>query len=203
MEEINKNTEAPAEEEELRPRRYTKEQNALYTIISIGLFFLLYFGVKGITAAASRPYYILADIPAIGEELTADAFEISGISADMRGQGCTLESARLDKNSGGYVLEMVFSGIGDEEEFIESGITFEYGNIEEDIRAEFCPAPENPAYVEYVYADKLVDIEAPSRELYLFEWNDGHYAEYREYSASVPAEVLAIFSGQEKIYTNS
>ena len=203
MEENNKSNEILAEEEEIQPRHYTKQQNALYTVISIGLFFLLYFAVKGITAAASRPYYILADVASIGEELTADAFEISGISPDMRELGCTLESVRLDKDNGRHILQTVFSGIEDGDAFAENGIAFEYGDIEEDVRTEFYPDPENMSYWEYVYADKFVDIDSPVRELYLFEWNGELYAEYREYSGSVSAEVWAMFSGQEKIYTDS
>lgn len=203
MEENNKMSEITAEAEdnggELHPVHYTKQQNIFYTIVSIGLFFVLYFALKGITAAASRPYYILADISAIGEEQVLDAFDISGVSKE---QGYSLYSARLDKSNGRYVLQTVFSGISDGEIFAESGITFEYGDAEEDIRIEFCPDPENPGYIEYVYAEKFVDIEAPSRELYLFGWDGELYAEYREYSGTVSAEVSAIFSGHEKVYTD-
>lgn len=203
--EENNNIGIPAEktaEQPMTRRHYSKRQNFIYTIISIGLFCLLDFGARWAIAAVSRPYYIIADIPSIGDELTAYAFDIGGISADMRERGCTLESARLDRNEGGYVLKLVFSEIGDEDAFLESGITFEYGNIEEEIRTEFRPDPENPVLVEYVYADKLVDTEAPSREMYLFKWNGGYYAEYRQYGAGVPAEANALFSGQEKIYTD-
>ena len=197
MEENNKNNEISPQEEELQPRHYTKQQNALYTVISVGLFFFLYFGVKGITAAASRPYYMVADISAMGEEQVSDAFEISGISDR---QGYSLYSARLDKSDGRYILQTVFSGIEDAEIFAESGIAFEYGDIEEDVRIGFFPEPGNMSYWDYVYADKFVDIDSPVRELYLFEWNGELYAEYREYSGSVSAEVRAIFSGQEKVY---
>lgn len=203
MEENNKNLEITAEAEDngekLCPRHYTKQQNIFYTIVSIGLFFLLYFGVKGIASAANRPYYILADISSLGDEQVLDTFAVSGVSTE---QGYSLYSARLDKNNGRYVLRTVFSGISDGKIFAESGISFEYGDVEEDIRIEFCPATENPGYIEYVYAEKFVDIEAPSRELYLFEWGGGLYAEYREYSGTVSAEVWAIFSGQDKVYTD-
>lgn len=201
--EENNNIGIPAEETAEQPmtrRHYTKRQNFMYTIISVGLFFLLYFGAKGIMGMVNRHYYILTDRAEIAEELIPYVFEIGGISAE---QGCAFESARLDKNEGGYTLKIIFSGIADEDTFLENGITFEYGNIEEDVRTEFYPDPKNPNYVEYVYADKLTDIEAPSRELYLFEWNGGNYAEYRQYSAGVPAEVNALFSGREKIYAES
>ena len=188
-------TEAP-----MTRRHYTKQQNIIYTIISIGLFFILYFVVKGIMGQVNRPYYIFvyADTAASG---TADrAFEVSGISGE---QGYVFESARFDRNAGGYELKIVFSGIEDEESFSENGMDFEYGDVEEDIRISFYPYEENPDYAEYVYADKYVNINDPVGEVYLFKWEGNLYAEYSERGTSMLYNMSELFSGQEKIYTDN
>ena len=207
MEENNINEEiteeiSEAEETEapMTRRHYTKQQNILYTIISIGLFFILYFAVRGIMGQVNRPYYVFvyADQTASG---TADkAFEISGISGE---QGYVFESARFDRSAGGYELKIFFSGSKDEESFSEIGMDFEYGDVEEDIRISFYPYEENPDYAEYVYADKYVNIDDPVGEVYLFKWNGEFYAEYSEHGTAMPYQVSELFSGQEKIYTDN
>ena len=205
MEENNTNEEISEEiseteqtEAPMTRKHYTKQQNVLYTIISIGLFFLLYFAVKGIMGQVNRPYYVSVYGDTSG---AADkAFEISGISAD---QGYVFESARLDRNAGGYALKIVFSGIGDEESFAESGLDFEYGDVEEDVRIDFYPYRENSDYAEYVYADKYVNVDDPAGAVYFFKWDGDFYAGYSEYSTSMPYQASGLFAGQEKIYTDN
>lgn len=203
MEENNINEEISETEQIEAPmtrKHYTKQQNVLYTIISIGLFFLLYFAARGIMGAVNRPYYVLV----YGEQMSSGAadiaFEISGISTE---QGYVLDSARLDRNAGGYSLKIFFSGIGDEESFIENGMDFEYGDAWEDIRTDFYPYRENPDYAEYVYADKYVNVDDPVGAVYFFKWDGEYYAEYIEYSSSIPYKASEIFAGQEKIYTDN
>lgn len=199
-EEIEEITEEESAEAPMTRRQYTKQQNMLYTIISIGLFFLLYFAVKGVMGAVNRPYHILAWADSTTEISANRAFEISSISTD---QGYVFESARLDKDVSGYTLKIFFSGIEDEEIFSESGMNFEYGDVEEDIRIEFYPYKENPDYAEYVYADKYVNIDDPSGAVYLFEWEGKLYAGYSEYSTSMSDQVSDLFAGQERIYTDN
>ncbi|MCH5348974.1 MAG: hypothetical protein J1E40_06600 [Oscillospiraceae bacterium] len=204
MEENSINEEIIEEEEQteapMTRKHYTKQQNILYTILSIGLFFILYFAVRGVMGAVNRPYYLLAYADTVSENAVGNAFEISGISKD---QGYEFESARLDKDSRGYALKILFSGAEDEEIFSESGMTFEYGNVEEDIRTEFYPYEENPDYAEYVYADKYVNIDDPSGAVYLFNWEGELYIQYIEYSSSVSVQVSELFAGQERIYTDN
>ncbi|MCH5192725.1 MAG: hypothetical protein J1F11_02110 [Oscillospiraceae bacterium] len=203
MEENNINeelTETEPSEAPMTRKSYTKQQNALYTIISIGLFFLLYFAVKGVMGMINRPYYMTVWADQVTEISANRAFEISGISKDM---GYAFESARLDKDASGYLLKIVFSGIGDEETFSESGMTFEYGDTQEDVRREFYPYKENPDYTEYVYADKYVNIDDPSGAVYLFKWDGEFYAEYSEHSTSMSDQVSDLFAGQGRIYTDN
>lgn len=209
MEENNNNIEIIAENAEeteaavegsITRKVYTKQQNALYTIVSIALFFVLYFGVKGVMGMVNRPYRILAYSENVSTERIAETFVIGGISSE---HGCVFESARLNKHENGYEFTMIFSGIDDLESFAEEGISFEYGDIESEVRTEIYPYRENPDLAEYVYADKLVDIDSPNREIYLFEYDGSIYAKYAEYGSFVPAEVTGLFYGQEKIYANS
>lgn len=201
MEENNKNTEIAeenaeaAEEQPMTRRVYTKQQNMLYTIISIALFFALYFGGKGIMGAVNRPYSVFA----YGEEMgnTEAVYELCGVYSEY----CTFENARLVKSEGGCEFTALFSV--NSENFAEEGIAFEYGDAEEDVRTDIYPYPENPWLAEHVFAEKITDTDAPSRELYLFDRDGGHYAKYCQYSASVPAEVRAVFAGQEKIYAEN
>ena len=199
MEDNNKNEgiEASQEESSERPVHYTKQQSFFYTVISVALFFLIYFAVKGIAGTANRPYQMFAYPENITAERAAEAFAISGISQES---DLVFENARLEKNSDGYVLMMLFSGNGDAESFADEEISFEYGDAEEDIRTEFYPYAENYYYAEYAYAEKYVDIEAPSREIYIFEWKGRLYAEYRQYGSSIPSEIKTLFSGMEKVY---
>ena len=199
-EDIKGITEEESQEAPMTRRQYTKQQNVLYTIISIGLFFLLYFAVRGVMSAVNRPYYILAWADSTSDISVRRAFEVSGISED---RGYAFESARLDKDVSGYVLRIVFSGIEDEDGFSESGMNFEYGDVDEDIRREFYPYEDNPDYAEYVYADKYVNIDDPSGAVYLFEWEGKLYAEYSEYSTSMSDQVTDLFAGQERIYTDN
>ncbi|MCM1329503.1 MAG: hypothetical protein NC253_08705 [Ruminococcus sp.] len=206
MEDNNKNTEiteeVPEESTEKPMTRtvYTKQQTALYTVISIALFCLVYFGGKGVMGMVNRPYSILAYSENVGAERIAETFEIGGISP---GQSCTFESARLNKHENGYEFTMIFSGTGDLENFAEEGIAFEYGDIEEEVRTEIYPYRENPDLAEYVYAEKFVDMDSPNREIYLFEFEGETYAKYVQYGGIVPAEVTGLFYGQEKVYASS
>lgn len=208
MEENNKNAEIIAEvtedttaasEEPMTRRTYTKQQNALYTIISIALFFALYFGVKGVIGTVNRPYNIYAYPDTVSEERIAAAFELSGISAD---RGYAFENARLAKEENGYEFRALFSGIPDMESFSENNPKLDYSDSDEEVRIEFYPYRENPDSKEFIYADVFWNTDSDKGTIYLFEWQGDVYAEYLESGVSVSTEVSSIMAGQERVYTN-
>lgn len=207
MEENNKNTEISeeitentedAEEQPMARRVYTKQQNAMYTIISIALFFALYFGVKGVMGAVNRPYIMYAYPDTVSEERVAAVFELSGISSDL---GYGFESARLVKTADGYEFTAVFGGISDRESFAENNPQLGHSDSEEEVRIEFYPYKENPDAKEFVYADVFWNADSDNGTIYLFEWQGKLYAEYFERGNVLPSEVSSIMAGQEKIYT--
>lgn len=198
IEEVTENTETAAEEPMTR-RVYTKQQNALYTIISIALFFALYFGVKGVMGVVDKQYSMYASPDTISEERIAAAFELSGISA---GQGYVFENARLVKNENGYEFRALFSGIPDMESFAENNPKLDYSDSDEEVRIEFYPYKENPDRKEFIYADVFWNTDSDKGTIYLFEWQGDVYAEYLESGVSVSTEVSSIMAGQERVYTN-
>ena len=185
-----------------RPVHGTKQQNFLYTVLSVALFFLIYFAVKGITFTVNRPYKMFAYEGDLSPERTAEAASICGILPESEYR---LGNVRLEKEAEGYVFTALFL-LPDEPEdddleaIAGEIIAFEYGDPEDDIRTEFYPYPENPYYAEYAYGERFVDIEASAREVVLFSWDGAFYAKYRQYGSSVPSEIKALLSGMEKVY---
>lgn len=209
MEENNKNTENieeilentdNAEEQPMTRKVYTKQQNALYTIISIALFFVLYFGVKGVMGAVNRPYIMYAYPDTVSEERAADVFNLSGVSSDL---GYIFENARLVKNENGYEFMAVFSGIADRESFVESNTQLANSDSDEEVRIEFYPYRENPDVKDFVYAEAFGGADGEEGTVYLFEWQGSLYAEYFERGNVLPSEISSIMAGQEKIYTEN
>lgn len=198
-EEIKENTEA-AQEQPMTRKVYTKQQNTMYTIISIILFFALYFGVKGVMGAVNRPYIIYAYPDTLSEERTAALFELSGISSDF---GYGFENARLVKNVNRYEFTAIFGGISDRESFAEKNPQFVNSDSDEEVRIEFYPYKENPDVKEFVYAEAFGGADGEEGTVYLFEWQGSLYAEYFESGSVMPAEISSVMAGQEKIYTEN
>ncbi|MBP1561578.1 MAG: hypothetical protein J6C96_10135 [Oscillospiraceae bacterium] len=199
MEENEKMTADTAENAQEAPmsrRTYTKQQNMMYTVISVALFFLIYFGGKGIISLVNRPYYVDIYSDTASAEFVSCAFETSGISEES---GAVFMQGKMSKGESGMTASLLFSGVPDEESFAESGIVFEYGDIVEDIRTEIYPYRENPAFAEYVYADRYVDIDNPNRFISVFEFNGSLYAEYKEIG-EISEETKMLFSSGEKVY---
>lgn len=199
--EENINTPVPQEEHggdtaEISRKSYNKQQNMLYTIISIGLFIVIYFGGSKALELVNRPYRIYRYPETVSEESLAELYDICGISAI---QGIEFEGARLRKE-GGFEVTALFSKIEDEEMFAEKYINFEYGDLLEDIRTEFYPYPENPSAAEYAYAVRYVDINDPNRYISVFEYDDTIYAQYTQMGNSLPPNVKAFFADGEKVY---
>ena len=177
-------------------KRYTKQQNMLYTVISIVLFIVIYFGGGKVLERINRTYMIYCYPGTVSEEKLIKLYDICGIS-----EACDIEfeGARLRKD-GGYETAVLFSGIGGKESFAENVIDFEYGDLVEDIRTEFYPYPENPTLAEYAYAARYVDINDPNRYISVFEYNGELYAEYTYIGKILPSDIKAFFADGEKVY---
>ena len=198
MKENARNTEEiEGTEADVHKPRYTKEQTVLYTLISIVLFCLFYFGGKGIMSVINRPYYMVQNSEAVNEENLNLYFEESNLSEDF---GLIFENARLTKNESGYILSIFFSGTVDTEDFAENGILFSYGNPIENVSTEIYPYTENPTRAEYADATKYVNIDDPNDEILIFEYEDVTYVKYQTYGYSVPAEIKILFRNCEKVY---
>lgn len=197
---MEENANIPAEEKqggaEMPKRHYTKQQNMIYTVISIGLFIVIYFGGGKIFELINRPYRIYCYPETVSEEKLTELYEICGISGAW---DIEFEGARLRKE-GGYETTVLFSGIVDKERFAENGIVFEYVDLAEDIRTEFYPYPENPSLAEYAYAARYVDINDPNRYISVFEYDGELYAEYTHIGKNLPSDVRAFFADGEKVY---
>ncbi len=188
---INENTPA---EEGMKRRHYTKQQNALYTVISIALFFALYFGGGQIFKLVNRPYNIYLTPEAVNPEVLSKMYEISGLE-----EGLSMETARLSKGDG-ITVTMLFSGLDGGEELAEACIKFEYGNPIEDVRIEFYPYADSPAAPEYAFGTQYVDIDDPGRSVSVFEFEDRYYAMYTGYGNAFDPELKAVFKDGEKVY---
>ncbi|MBD5145802.1 MAG: hypothetical protein HDT21_07865 [Ruminococcus sp.] len=197
---MEENTNIPADKdqdtEKMTGKHYTKQQNALYTVLSVGLFLILYFGGGKLLKLVNRSYRIYCYPEAVSEESLTNLYDICGISS---GSGIEFEGARLRKD-GGFEMMALFSGIEDEDYFAENCIDFEYGDVAEDIRTEFYPYRENPSLAEYAYADRYVDIDDPNRYISVFVYNGEVCAEYTYIGKSLPPEVKAFFADGEKVY---
>ncbi len=192
----NINENVPAEEG-MERRHYTKQQNALYTVISIALFFALYFGGGQILKLVNRPYDIYLTYENAGSETLSQMYEISGLATE---RGLTFETARLTKGDR-MVAVILFSGLeSDEEESAESIIGFKYGDPIEDVRIEFYPYADSPAAPEYAFGTQYVDVDDPDRSVSVFEFEDRYYAMYTEYGNALDTELKAVFKDGEKVY---
>lgn len=197
---MEENTNIPAEKEqkteEMTRKYYTKQQNILYTVISVVLFLIIYFGGGKALELINRPYRIYCYPETVSEEDMTDLYDICGIT---NVQGISFEAARLRKE-GGFETLVLFSGIDDEEYFAENCINFEYGNVVEGIRTEFYPYRENPSAAEYAYASRYVDINDPNRYISVFIYSGTVYAEYSQLGDNLPSDVKAFFADGEKVY---
>ena len=185
--------------------QYTKRQSITYTLLSVALFFLIYFAVKGITAMVNRPYKMSAYGEQISAERVGETFEMSGISSES---GYEIENIHLYKDPQGYYFTALFScdEIKENEEdygytsHAEEVLTFDLGDPQTDIRIEFSPYEDVPYEAEYAYGEKYDIIDELTASVSFFEWEDRQYALYEEYGYNVPAEVKSLFSGAEKVF---
>lgn len=172
------------------PVHEPKQNYVIYTIISVLLFALLYGSWQFISSRLSRDY-----------EMTVNADSFTESQLDVLRNYTEINSESIDKITLSRVqnhisIRVYYENIGDAEKFISDAIKFEYGNEETDVRTEIYPYGNSVP--EYVYANRYVNIENPSAECLVYEYNDSCYAEF--HSTEVDSEISALFSGAEKVY---
>ncbi len=185
--------------------RYTKQQSFLYTAISVVLFFAIYFAVKGIGGIINRPYTMFVYGEELTEDMAAEALEISGISD---GNGYGFENARLEKDSSGYVVTMLFSSENVYQSDEDSGyyahaeevLNFDFADPTADERVEFYPYAENPYFAEYAYGEKYTDTLTAENAVCFFEWEGRQYAFYSRRGSGIPSEIKGLFANSEKVF---
>lgn len=188
---------AGCSDEQVHIPKNTKQQTIVYTIISIALFFLIYFGGNGLIEMVNRPYLMLQNADGLTNEHIELQYEYAHISKEY---GLIYENSRLEKNDSDYKVSILFSGIDDIEAFSENGILFEYGNPILEFEDEFYPYNDNYNMSEYIIAIKYVDNDEPNNEILVFEYDGEIYAEFQSYGSIIPTEVKILFDGCEKIY---
>ncbi len=198
MEENFKSNEEKAQHEDVQhiPKN-SRQQTVLYTIISIALFCIIYFGGKGIINAVNRPYTMYRNSESISSELLDLQYEYSNILQEC---GAVYQYSLMEKNESGYKVSILFSQIEDTDVFLENGICFEYGNPIEDVENEFYPDYNSNMGDEFVTAIKYVDNDNPNNEILIFEFDGEIYAEFQSYGTIIPTEIKILFDGCEKVY---
>ncbi len=175
----------------------TRQQTVLYTIISIALFCLIYFGGSGIIDAINRPYIMYRNVESTSGELLDMQYEYSFISKKTKSE---YNYSLFEKLESGYKVSILFSEIEDIEDFVENGIIFEYGNPVENVENEFYPYYDIGTDDEYITAVKYIDNDNPNNEILIFEYDGEIYAEFQSYGTFIPTEIKILFDGCEKVY---
>ncbi len=210
MEENLNDTNIPSEENAefdapAKRVQYTKRQSITYTLLSIALFFVIYFAVKAITGIINAPYKMFADGEQISAERTEEIFGMSGISPES---DYKIENIHLYKDAQGYYFTALFSCDEieeDEEDYgymshAEDVLTFGFGDPQTDIGIDFSPYEDVPYETEYAYGEKYDIIDEPTASVSFFEWEDRQYALYEKYGYNIPSEIKSAFSGAEKVF---
>ena len=177
-------------EEELPYKREPKQNYVIYTILSIILFFVVYFSVEFISGKINAEYYMEIDGKSLTEEQKSIISEYASIdSTDIKG----IRLERVNKIS---TVTVFFYNIDDIENFAEGHILYEYGDVVDDLRIEIYPYENEIS--EYAYACSYVNIDDPSIYCYVYEFEGEGYEDY--YSNEMTSEISTIFMDAEKIY---
>lgn len=176
--------------------KYTKQQSVIYTIISIALFCLIYFGGKGIISSINKPYTMFRCASDTSEELIMLQYDYAKISQEY---DLEYKYSELEKNESTYKISILFTGFDDMDDFSENVILFEYGNAIENVENEFY-ATYSPFVQEHVTATKYVDNDNPNNEILIFEYDGDLYAEFQSYGTIIPTDIKILFDRCEKVY---
>ncbi|MBP1549550.1 MAG: hypothetical protein J6A05_06055 [Oscillospiraceae bacterium] len=195
---LHENIEHPEEQsaESVHVPKYTQQQSVLYTIISIALFCLIYFGGKGILSTVNKPYTMFRAASDTSEELITLQYDYASISQEY---DLEYRYSELEKNESTYKVSILFTGFDDINDFSENAILFEYGNAIENVENEFY-VTFSPFVLEYVTATKYVDNDNPNNEILVFEYDGELYAEFQSYGTIIPTDVKILFDRCEKVY---
>lgn len=175
--------------EDIRPNREPHRNYVIYTVVSVLIFFALYFAWNGIKKLAVRDFTQKISFESItdAQRSNAEVFTEISLSPDF---------ARLVRTDGSTEITVVYDNIGDPDGFIEESVGFALSDPENGVRTEIYP--DGGDVKEYAFADKYVNVENPSGTLYIYERDGVFCAEYR--SQKITEEAAALFSSAEKIY---
>lgn len=177
-------------EEEPPYKKEPKQNYIIYTVISVILFFIVYFGVDIISGRMNAEYYMKID----GTDLTDEQKQIISEYASI--DSTDIKGIRLERVNRNSIITVYFYNAGDIETFAEERILYEYGDVVEDLRVEIYPYENEIA--EYAYAYSYVNIDDPNIYCYVYEFEGESYADF--YSDELTSEISTLFMDIEKIY---
>ena len=155
-------------EEEQRPP--VDPHNKLYTVISLLIFAVIYFGGGYIKDNFTMTYAMYADSWSEGDKTIL----LREIGMDSLPEGVETEYARLHRLSGGdtlYIALSVSPELSESESFPDCIIPYEYGNVTYDERFTVYPSADMTA--DYVYGDLYVCIDDPAVSCLIYDNGDG------------------------------
>lgn len=190
IEETEKNDTIEMAEEEPPYKKEPRQNYVIYTIISVILFFAIYFGVEFIKDRLNAEYYMIIDGNTLTEEQKGIISEYTSI--DMT----DITAVRLDRINRSSTVTVYFENAGDIESFSEEKVLYEYGDVVEDLRIEIYPYGND--IPEYVYASSYVNIDDPNVYCHFYEYGGNTFAEY--HSPEMTSEISVLFMDSEKIY---
>lgn len=176
--------------------KHNHQQTVLYTIISIALFCIIYFGGKAVIDSINKPYTMFRSASETSDELMLMQYNYANISEEY---GLEYLYSELEKNESAYKISILFSGFDDIEDFSENAILFEFGNAIENVENEFY-ITYYPFVKEYVTAIKYVDNDNPNNEILIYEYDGKLYAEFQSYGTLVSTDIKILFDNCEKVY---
>ncbi|MCI5751209.1 MAG: hypothetical protein MR038_01825 [Oscillospiraceae bacterium] len=190
-EDITEN-EKPGEEVELndegQPRPPVDPRNGLYTFLSLLIFAVCYVGYHFISINFFTPYYLTKT------EFTAAEAQVLESTVNIPlPENAVISYGKLGSGVDGDRLHIRYSGIGDEEAFIESA-PFDCIPVEEEVRVSIFR--DETADVDYVFADTYTDSADPSYTLIIYEYGGTLCAEYIRSDYDKP--IRNIFKNGEK-----
>lgn len=172
-----------------------KKKNILYTLISAVIFFVLYFGFKGVSSYIAREYYITADLTSISDEQEININKYTQIAS---GENVDISGIIYENIKTGRTITILYSGLESEDAFTVNNINYEYGDIVTDLRIEAFTGNGYKYGKEYVYGNSYVNIENPNCYCVIYERNGQFFAEY--HSNVITSEIMAIINTGEKVY---
>ncbi len=171
------------------PRPAKDPKNALYTVITLALFAVIYVGWHFVSQELFAPY-------------SKTAFEFTPEVADVLlketntplPEGAELSMARMSSGTDNDLLRIIYKNIGDAEAFAET-IGFSYGDILEEQRLSiFADETYNE---KYVYADVYVNNDDPDFSCLIYDYDGTTYAEFRK--TEYDPAVRSAFDNSQKV----